>query len=564
MEKASIKFTDFTFKYYTQQAPTLHEINLEIRSGEKVLIIGASGSGKSTLGHCLNGLIPYAYKGDITGSLEVGGSDTREVGIYDLSKNIGTVIQDSDAQFVGQTVGEDMAFAMENDNVAQSEMIERVKKVAGLVGMDKHLKNSPYGISGGQKQRTALAGVLVDDVDILLFDEPLANLDPKTGKLAMEIIEDIHKNYGKTVIIIEHRLEDVLHIPIDRIILVADGRIIADMDPKTLFMSGLLEKYGIREPLYISALKYAGVDLDKLDLARVESIDMDLAGDGLKAWYAKREPHPQERGNVLLSARDLHFSYDGNKENIKGVSFDIYEGEMLAIAGTNGAGKSTVAKLICGFEKLDSGSLTFEGQDLTKFSIKERADYIGYVMQNPNQMISKAKIYDEVALGLRLRGFSEDEIATRVDEVLKICGLYEFIDWPISALSYGQKKRVTIASILVLKPKLLILDEPTAGQDHRHYTEIMTFLEKLNALGVTVMIITHDMHLMLEYTQRCLVFNEGLLVAQDSPSAVLSDMDIIDTANLAETSLIKLAKRLGIEEPRTFVQAFVDEERKRR
>lgn len=224
----TITFKDYSFQYFSQAEPTLHEINLEIKTGEKVLIVGPSGSGKSTLGHCLNGLIPHSYQGEIQGSLSVSEKNPAEITLHELSKSIGTVMQDTDAQFVGLTVGEDIAFAMENDVIATQQIREQVNKVAQMVEMDTLLGMAPFELSGGQKQRTALAGIMIDNVDTLLFDEPLANLDPATGKQAIEIIDDIHQQTDKTIIIIEHRLEDVLHRHIDRIVLVNDGRIIAD------------------------------------------------------------------------------------------------------------------------------------------------------------------------------------------------------------------------------------------------------------------------------------------------------------------------------------------------
>mgnify|MGYP000945820211 CR=1 FL=1 len=565
-ERPVIEFTDFTFKYFTQAEPTLYDINLKIYPGEKILIVGPSGSGKSTLGHCINGLIPFAYKGEIQGTLKIKDLVVAEQNIFKLSKIVGTVLQDSDGQFVGLTVGEDIAFALENDNVPTEEMHEIVRKVAAMVDMDKLLDSSPYELSGGQKQRTSLAGVMVDDVDVLLFDEPLANLDPATGKTAIEIIDDIHKKTNKTIIIIEHRLEDVLHRDVDRIIVINEGQIIADMSPDELVSSSILTQIGVREPLYITALKYAGINVTSdMCPSSLNTLKMDTVTEPLKTWYKSIEkPVKEEKGPVILTAENLTFSYDGKRKALDNVSFKIHEGEMISIVGRNGAGKSTLSKVLCGFEQQDSGSIYYYAEDIRDRSIKERAEIIGLVMQNPNQMISKAMIYDEVALGLRLRNVPEDEIRPRVQKVLEICGLSPFIDWPVSALSFGQKKRVTIASILVLNPKIIILDEPTAGQDYYHYTEIMNFLEKLNKMGVTIILITHDMHLMLEYTPRAIVMSDGEILADTSASVVLTDSRLIEEANLKETSLYYLAEKANIEDRTAFVQRFIDYERELR
>ncbi|MBP9676148.1 MAG: ABC transporter ATP-binding protein [Anaerolineaceae bacterium] len=562
-ENPIIEFDRFTFQYYSQAEPTLNDINLKIQPGEKILIVGPSGSGKSTLGHCLNGLIPFYYKGNLEGSLKVKGEVTSELDIFRLSKIIGTVLQDSDGQFVGLTVAEDIAFAMENDCVPQDEMKERVSRVAEMMDIS-HVKNlSPYELSGGQKQRTSLAGVMIDDVDILLFDEPLANLDPATGKTAIEIIDDIHQKYKKTIVIIEHRLEDVLHRHVDRVIVVNEGRIIADMNAHDLVSSDVLTSNGIREPLYVTALKYAEVKVTAaMQPGYIWSLDTRGVNEALRQWNRMVPPAPENPPRpMLLEIKDLSFSYDGVRQTLADINIAIHEGEMLSIVGKNGAGKSTLAKLLCGFEKLDKGAILYRGEDICHKSIKERAEFIGFVMQNPNQMISKNLIYDEIALGLRLRGVDEDEIRERVEKVLAICGLTPFIEWPISALSYGQKKRVTIASILVLRPQILILDEPTAGQDYRHYSEIMEFLRLINETGISIILITHDMHLMLEYTPRAVVLSGGRLVADTRASVVLTDQEVIVEANLKETSLYRLAQLAGIEDGTGFVQHFIDYER---
>lgn len=564
-----IKFENFTFQYHSQSEPTLHQIDLEIFPGQKVLIVGPSGSGKSTLGHCLNGLIPFSYLGKISGSLKIKGQETQDATIFDLAKTVGTVLQDSDGQFVGLSVGEDIAFALENDCVNHEAMHQRVQAVAKMVEMEGLLGHSPFELSGGQKQRTALGGVLVDDVDVLLFDEPLANLDPLTGKIAIDIIDGIHKKDSKTIVIVEHRLEDVLFRHVDRIILMSEGRIVADMNPHELLCTDLLVQYGIREPLYVTALKYAGVALTPgMMPAYLETLDLDAnlgqAKRDILKWHHTQVPkQPHAPRDPLIQMEKVRFAYDRRRQVIEDVTLNLGAGEMVAIVGKNGAGKSTLLKLLAGFERIDSGNMMMAGQSLLPLSISERAQRIGVVLQNPNHMISKTMIFDEVALGLRLRKVSEAEIDERVTEILEICGLLPFKAWPISALSYGQRKRVTIASILVLKPQVLILDEPTAGQDYHHYTEIMTFLKQLNQMGITIVLITHDMHLMLEYTTRTLVIDGGKVLADERPAVILTTADYIEKAHLKETSLFELARLSGIEthgEQVAFVQNFIDHE----
>ena len=548
-----ISFKHFSFQYNAQKNPTLKDINLDIYPGEKILICGASGSGKSTLGNCINGLIPYSLNGTMEGELTVDGIRTKDSSIFELSTRVGTVLQDPDGQFVGLTVAEDIAFALENDCVEQEPMNAQILEAAKKVSIENRLKNAPYDLSGGQKQRVSMAGVIVDDVKILLFDEPLANLDPATGKSAIELIDQIKKQTDTTVVIIEHRIEDVLWEKVDRIILMDDGMIVSDSRPEDLLRSELLRKYGIREPLYLTSLKYAGIDVNK-----VENIDhirsLKLSKDDKKKicdWYEKQSrPQKVNDNDYILE--------------VENIDFRIKRGEMLAIVGKNGAGKSTLCKLVCGFEKNQQGKVIFDHEDISDHSIRSRASHIGYVMQNPNQMISQPMIFDEVAMGIRNTGLSEEEIQNRVYDTLKICGLYEFRNWPISALSFGQKKRVTIASILVMGPEVVILDEPTAGQDFRHYTDIMEFLKKVNQEGITVIMVTHDMHLMLEYTDRSIVFADGMVVADDSGSAVLCDQKLVEKAALKETSLFHIATQAGIDDPVAFVDCFIDYDRKER
>lgn len=565
-KKPLVQFENFGFQYFSQAEPTLFDINLTIYEGEKVLIVGPSGSGKSTIGHCINGLIPFACKGEITGSLRVDGEKTTDMNIFELSKKIGTVLQDADGQFIGLTVGEDIAFALENDCVEGSKMREIVQGAADMVDMGSLLGVSPFELSGGQKQRVAFAGVMVDDVDLLLFDEPLANLDPATGKTAVDLIHRIYEQYNKTIVIIEHRLEDVLYRQVDRIVVVDKGRIVADASPDELIASNILTKTGIREPLYVTAVKYAGVAITpEMRPGSLETLAIEEVREPLVTWHkAQGKREKQQERPEILGVRGIHFQYTAKRKILNDVSFSIPEGEMVSIVGTNGAGKSTLAKLICGFVTEDAGEIAVSGESLKGKSIKERSGMIGYVMQNPNQMICKPMIYDEVALGLRLRGMDEDEVERRVDEALKICGLSSFKKWPVSALSFGQKKRVTIASVLVMRPRILILDEPTAGQDYHHYTEIMEFLRSLNAQGVTILLITHDMHLMLEYTPHVIVISGGQKVGDASAAEILTDEAITEKASLKLTSLYDLAIKAEIGEPMSFVQHFIDYEREAR
>lgn len=543
MKKTIIDFQNFSFQYQAQQEPTLKNINLQISEGEKVLIIGPSGSGKSTLAQCLNGLIPSIYPGQASGKLEIAGKKAFDLSIYDKSNLVSTVLQDTDGQFIGLSVAEDLAFALENDMLPQDQMKEKVAEWAERLDLKDLLQHRPQDLSGGQKQRVSLAGVLVDESPILLFDEPLANLDPKSGQDIIDLIDRLHKESQATTIIIEHRLEDVLYRQVDRIVLVNGGSILFNGSPNQLLASDLLIENGIREPLYLTVCKALG-----LDLAAEQGLS-DLAQLDLSSLAVKEIPLPQESPltsrEELLKVEGLAVSY-GERQILSDVNLTFYKGERLAIIGRNGAGKSTLAKALAGFLPAE-GRLTYKGEDITDDSLKERGGRIGYVLQNPNQMISKTMIYDEVAEGLRLQGLDEAQVEEKVLATLKVCGLYPFRKWPISALSYGQKKRVTIASILVLGPEVILLDEPTAGQDQKNYQEIMRFLDHLRDQGHTIIMITHDMQLMQDYSDRSLVLLDGKVIADMDPLELLSQKDLLEQAYLKETSIYQLAEKIDVD-----------------
>jgi energy-coupling factor transport system ATP-binding protein len=335
------------------------------------------------------------------------------------------------------------------------------------------------------------------------------------------------------------------------------------MPPDELLCSGILKEKGIREPLYITAAKHAGLTITpRMKPAHIETIEIAPNAAQLEAWSKNVEKlSGEKRPEPALRLENVDFSYDEKRRVLTDVSFDIRKGEMVSIVGKNGAGKSTIARLVCGFEKEDTGAIYLDGENIKDMTIKERSGKVGLIMQNPNQMITQPMIEDEVGLALALTGVEEKKKKKRIQDALEICGLKPFIKWPVSALSYGQKKRVTIASILVMEPSVLMLDEPTAGQDYRHYTEIMEFLRKLNKSGMTIILITHDMHLMLEYTPRAIALADGRIIADSSAADILTNEEVIRKANLKETSLYTLAARAGITDAAGFVNSFIDYEK---
>lgn len=566
MTEPIISFKDFSFQYHSQATPTLQNINVDIYPGEKVLVVGASGSGKSTFANCINGLIPFKTKGNITGELYINNQDATVSCLHDRSNVVGTVLQDTDGQFIGLTAAEDMAFLLENNCVEQDDMKKNVSYWAEKVGMIEHLNHRPQDLYGGQKQRVSLGGILIHRTPILILDEPLANLDPATGHETLRLLNNIHEETKSTMIIVEHRLEESLDDTFDRVLLFKDGKIIANTTPSDLLKSSKLKEAGIREPLYCTALKYAEVDVESIDnLANLRDVCMsEYVKFKVKKWIDETSANNDNKykSEPLLELNEVCVQYsDYSNSVLNNVQLNVYRREMLSIVGHNGAGKSTLAKAICGFLDI-TGNIQFCNRGFNQLSISERSEFVGYVMQNPNHMISEKMIYDEVALGLRARGMKESDIKIRVENVLKICGLYAFRNWPIAALSYGQKKRVTIASVLVLNPEIIILDEPTAGQDFYHYNEIMSFLIELNRQGKTIIMITHDMHLLSEYSSRTVVLSKGQVVADTTPVLILNDKKICEIASLRQTSLFEMAEYIGISEPQKLVQLFINHDRK--
>jgi energy-coupling factor transport system ATP-binding protein len=555
--KNIIEFKNFTFQYRSLGTPTLKNINLSIQSGEKVLIAGPSGSGKSTLGHCLNGLIPFSYSGEISGGLNINGIEPHKTSIFDISSHVSTILQDQDGQFVGLSVGEDVAFRDENSNVSIEIMKQSVKTALKNVNMENYIHKSPQELSGGLKQRASLAGIIMSDAPILLFDEPLANLDPASGRSAMKLISSVHERSNKTIIVIEHRIEDVLAETFDKIIIIDNGIIVASGTPAELILDGSLRSFGLREPLYIETMRYADIDLKELDILNIESLNTPNIKQNIENWIKNVEPKISSYGEKILEVKDLTFSYNKKDNIIENINFDLYRGEIISLLGNNGAGKSTLSKVITGICKKSNGTISYKGENIDSWSIRRRGQEIGYVMQNPNHMITQETLLDEVSFGLKLRGYKKNEILEKAEKTLKICGLYSFRNWPITALSYGQKKRLSIATILALDPSILILDEPTAGQDYKHYLEFMQFIEKLSKTGLSIIFITHDMHLALEYSNRAIVLSDGRIIRDDTVSNVLSHTATLERANLKKISVSTLAGILEIDE-KLMLETFIN------
>ncbi|AFQ12213.1 TPA: ABC transporter ATP-binding protein [Bacillus pacificus] len=552
-----ISFEQFNFQYKHAAQPTVKNVTFHIYPGEKVLIAGRSGSGKSTLAHCMNGLIPFSYEGTSTGTILIDGKDPRKGSIFEQSKQVGTILQDQDAQFIGLTVEEDVAFYLENECVNENDMKKVVSESLKKVKMHTFHKQNPHELSGGQKQTVSLAGLLTTNAHILLFDEPLANLDPVSSLHTIELIKDIHKQYNKTIVIIEHRIEEMLNLDLDKIILMDEGEIVEIGTPEEILASNILPSIGLREPMYMEALKRLQFDSKNEVIYPLENLQIESVCSAINEWMEKQvfcENTPKNK--EILKVENLSFSYSNKQKVLDNITFSIKEGEIVALLGHNGAGKSTLAHSLIGINKTNNDRILFNGININTWSIRKRGEIISYVMQNPNHMITQPTVIEEVSFTLKLKKVSKEEIKLRAEETLKICGLYPFRNWPIQALSYGQKKRVTIASVLTTNPKLIILDEPTAGQDYYHYKKFMTFIRELAAKGISFIFITHDMNLALEYADRAIVLHEGEIIANNTASTVLGNLETLQRANLRESSLFKLVKFSGIANPERFIELY--------
>ncbi|QAT44040.1 ATP-binding cassette domain-containing protein [Aminipila luticellarii] len=551
-----ISFKNFSFKYSNLNEYTLTDISFEIRQGEKVLITGKSGSGKSTIAHCMNGLIPFNYKGELSGEILVDGAIPSEHSLFEMGGHVGTILQDQDCQFVGLSAGEDVAFGFENDCIPTEQMRKLVDEALEQVDMLEQKDITPQNLSGGQKQKVAIAGILAMKAPILLFDEPLANLDPASGQKAMETIDRLQKE-GKTILVIEHRIEEVLEHHFDRVIVIEGGRIVFDGTPDEILAGGQLPQMGLRQPLYVEMLNLCGAELKPED--NISDLENTIKFKELVMSKYLSDTFEKKAGSQekLLELKGICYTYyKEDPYTIKDITFDVKKGEMLAIVGNNGAGKSTLLKTISGIAKYQEGSMYYMGECIDKWSAGKRASAIGFVMQNPNHMITKNIIFDEVAFGPRNFGIPAEEVKTRAENALKTCGLYAFRNWPASALSYGQKKRLTIASILAMGPKVIILDEPTAGQDYTSYREFMNYLSRIRESGTAIILITHDMHLALEYADRAVVLSGGTVIAQDTMDKVLSDSSLVERANLKHTSIESMGRLYGVSDLSGFIAYF--------
>jgi energy-coupling factor transporter ATP-binding protein EcfA2 len=517
-----IEINDLSFTYENRKEPALEKISLNIDSQEFVLLAGASGSGKSTLLKCINGLIPHRYLGEYLGDVKVRSESVSTSRFLDLSLQVGTVLQEPDKQLVSSIVDDDVAFGPGNLGLPRSEIEHRVKQSLESLGILKLRERSIFTLSGGEKQRLAIADVLAMEPDILLFDEPLANLDSNGVKLMQTMFVELHSS-GKTIIAAEHRTEEVIRAHPTRVIVIDSGRIVADSrDPSVL-------------------VNFAGVLKIPAEYIVKQSrlAERDRTHD-----YSEPVVEYPKVGQELVRVENVSFEYPGGIKALDNVTLSVREGERIALLGNNGAGKSTLALGMIGILKPTSGQMLVMGQDTRNLSTSEIARSVCLVFQNPFSMLFAKTVREELGFGPKNIGLRAEQISRMIPETAKHCSIEHLLDKSPFASSFGEKKRICVGSVLTMVPKCVILDEPTAGQDYHSYSNFMEFIRSIKERVKSFIVITHDPDLAIEYTDRAVVLSGGRVIADGPTRRILADASILSQGAIRETSLIALSREL--------------------
>jgi energy-coupling factor transport system ATP-binding protein len=500
--------------------PAIEDISFTLPAGELLLIAGPSGCGKSTLLKCLNGLIPHSYKGILRGEIRLEGRSLRGLSLRDLARHVGTMLQDPDKQILGSTVEQEVAFGMENLGVPRKQMVARIREVLAQLHLEHYQGQATYALSGGQRQQVAAAGILVMQPSIFLFDEPFANLDARAVDELEGLIANLRAQ-GCTVIIVEHRVEEALRLNPDKILLMREGRQAFFGDAATFMQIG--------DPTQVKL----PIEATLRTLAHPEN-----ARELLVRPIVTAKGTPEAAATPVLSFQDVQFRYRSVDDDIlHGISFDVRRGETIALLGPNGAGKTTLVKQALGLLRPTRGSVQLYGEDTRHLSVAQLAARIGYVFQSPGAMLFASSVHKELSFGPENLGFARERIAGVVQQAEEALNIAPFDARSPFSLSFGQQKRVAIASVLAMQSKILLLDEPTAGQDYRSYISFMEYLRGLPELDA-LLFITHDLDLALRFTQRVLLLRDGNLVADGPPLQVLADPQLLESCNLRPTSLL--------------------------
>ncbi len=518
MTSAPLIVEDLTFRYRDRQTLAIRNLTFTVPEGEILLIAGASGCGKTTLVRAINGLIPRSYKGEMTGRVQVFGEETAHWKLSQISQKVGTVLQDPERQILGTKVLNEVAFGLENLGLPRDEIIDRVDEALATLGLQHLRDRETFNLSGGEKQKVALAGVLAMRPRILMLDEPLASLDPASARESLDIVRRL-ANEGMTVLMVEHRVEDVLRIQPERVMFLTDGEI--------RYLGALS---GLSKVVNYHEVKLPAADI----VARAKEDPPPPALDilpGVSRFDAGTEP--------LVRFEKVGFGYDPEAEVLHSIDLDIRRGDVIAVLGANGAGKTTLVKHAIGLLKPKSGRVLVGGRDTKDMSVAEIASTLGYVFQSPSHMLFAPTVYEELAFGPTNLKHPKDEIEKEVKEALTIVNLVDREQEPPLALSFGQQKRVSIAAILAMRSRILVMDEPTAGQDYQNYISFMDSILQMPGFEA-VMFITHDVDLAVIYANRVLLVSDGRLVADGSPPEVLRDFDRLEACRLVPSSLLAL------------------------
>jgi len=547
---AAVHLKHVTFTYPFQEKPVLDDLNLDIRSGEFVLIMGPTGEGKSTLSLCLNGIIPHVLGGSLQGSIRVLGLDPSENEIAEMATKIGLVFQDADSQICNIFVREEVAFGAQNLLVPRETILERIKRVLHFVGLATQEDMPVFTLSGGEKQRLAIASVLAMEPSVVVFDEPTANLDPGGAKEVQALIRELKRNQI-TILVIEHDVANFIDLA-DRIVILHGGRVAYQGPPRQVYQQhglDIRDRLGLRLPdvvYFALEAEKKGYHFETFPLT-VEEVPLDYlkfqpaSGQGTPASFATSLAESEP----IIQVNHLCFHYPGGPTVLDDISFKVRRGEILAIIGPNGSGKSTLTSQFVGLNRPVSGEVNVCGLDAARATIKELAKRVGYVFQYPEHQFVADTVFEEMAFGLKWQGFPESEVNKRAMEMLEAFQLDGFKDRHPFALSRGQKRLLSVASMLVMKPEIFILDEPTTGQDLRNLDQIMAFIQDLNRQGLTIILITHDMGLVAQHAHSVLVLEKGRIAFHGTPWELFArELEIEDKYELSVPAVYKLHRQI--------------------
>jgi len=542
----SIEIKNLSVRYPREERWVLYDANLSIPRGEFVLMSGPSGSGKSTLAYCLMGLIPHSIRSEMQGEVIIDGLNTKEHSVGELAEHVGLVFQNPDEQIVALTVEEEVSFGPENLCLSVSEIHKRVDEAINAVGIKQLRKRNIYTLSGGQKQRTAIADILAMRPNIIVFDEPTADLDTVGRREVMQEIMKLKQEYDKTIILIEHRLEEPLKYA-DRVILQdIDGRIIMDNEPHGAFKNPqLFKNLGIDYPP-LARIAY-DLGMDFLPLSENELISrLRTRMEARQLRFTNRPiEERKEKKRPIISVENLKYSYEDGTEALRDLDISISAGEFVAIIGQNGAGKSTLAYNLVGLLKPTSGRVIVDGINTSKASIPQMAQKIGFVFQNPDHQLFTDRIWDEVAFGLKhALSLPQRELEERTQIALETMGLVSLKEKHPHAISRGQRRRLAVATVLAMKPKIILLDEPTTGQDYGHTSKLMDLVKKLNKTGKTIIMITHEIGIVAEHAERTIVMHRGKVLIDGPTRKVFANSKLLSEAGIIAPTIVRVSQNL--------------------